>query len=503
MTSNSFLIYAILSFFVACEVSCASESKDVARIIVNQCENCESSSYQYATIGSSEYDSKDTIQNIRVSVPISSYFFVIQVHSYLVSVLLSYDAEPTVATSVHGTNVGLNQFTHDKPNHTFYLFNNFTAPREVLIAVTSYTGSAPMPGGCNMEFNTKTAPYQHVDYNDALITVDVQSASLYQQTCDVQGNITLDFYLLFVNNGDLPVNGSYKAIIQMLTVKSIKIYGHKVIKPPSGPLLRRYFSNYQGFGVVYAVIATYGDASSAYVPSFTYGCNMQNGKESCFSKDKTTEWITMEVTTSISLFLLLSSFTAFLVPFFQFGYYATDAILMLIGIPYSPFIYIAIGAGVVLACLLGGCSKWFAIDNIILRLYAAHILTAVIYFGTATGDFELCQTMGYFWILYVALMIMMLVPVLDGVAKYINVCFHTVLMVDSLVGNGRLMYFNINSVRRAAVSNFYLASLYAPNPSALSIGCIILIGISYLISNFIKHCKGTRSVVGEATPLLG
>lgn len=85
-----------------------------------------------------------------------------------------------------------------------------------------------MPGGCNMEFNTKTAPYQHVDYNDALITVDVQSASLYLQTCDVQGNITLDFYLLFVNNGDLPVNGSYKAIIQMLTVKSIKIYGHKV-----------------------------------------------------------------------------------------------------------------------------------------------------------------------------------------------------------------------------------------------------------------------------------
>lgn len=53
--------------------------------------------------------------------------------------------------------------------------------------------------------------------------------------------------------------------------------------PPAltSPQMRRTFSAYPGTGAVYAMISTYRNVSSAYVPSFSYACSPLSNPESC------------------------------------------------------------------------------------------------------------------------------------------------------------------------------------------------------------------------------
>lgn len=45
--------------------------------------------------------------------------------------------------------------------------------------------------------------------------------------------------------------------------------------------MRRVFSAYTGVGSVYVAVATYGDYSAAYVPTFSYACHPIVDPDSC------------------------------------------------------------------------------------------------------------------------------------------------------------------------------------------------------------------------------
>lgn len=56
--------------------------------------------------------------------------------------------------------------------------------------------------------------------------------------------------------------------------------------PMGHSYLRRYFSAYPGVGTIYAVVARYGNLTSAYVPAVTYACNINNWDIDCIGPGK-------------------------------------------------------------------------------------------------------------------------------------------------------------------------------------------------------------------------
>lgn len=143
----------------------------------------------------------------------------------------------------------------------------------------------PIPGGCNLSFSNMVAPYQIVSSNEEYITVDTQPPSAYGVSCD-DNKIHVEMYQLFLGEYDKNENNYFAGITSMLTVDNIRANGRKV---PSGEayfLYHRLFSSYRGTGEVFAILATYNNRTSAYVPAVSYGCDMANWDGSCVGPSK-------------------------------------------------------------------------------------------------------------------------------------------------------------------------------------------------------------------------
>ncbi|KAF7397888.1 hypothetical protein HZH68_009110 [Vespula germanica] len=124
-----------------------------------------------------------------------------------------------------------------------------------------------------MEFNIEVAPYQKLFVNDSIVILDSQPASLPLTSNETQRScIFAETYRLFLTKQDYSIESYFNAISSMLTVTDILRNGEKIPASTINPL-RRINNLYYGIGTVYAAIATYGNDSSAYVPTFTYGFN--------------------------------------------------------------------------------------------------------------------------------------------------------------------------------------------------------------------------------------
>ncbi|XP_012145709.2 transmembrane 7 superfamily member 3 isoform X2 [Megachile rotundata] len=216
-------------------------------------------------------------------------FYIVQIHSHLHPVALSYDKY--YAKRVFGTNIGL----YVKPNlnniTSLYLKNDGVYSAKALLVIMNYNDKAPIPGGCNMEFDTEIAPYAKVLTRDGMITVDVQPASVplnktAVSMCD-KNPVTHDMYQVYLPQQDLSSKTYFAYITNMLTVNDIIENGQKISTPDLFKPLRRIFNAYIGTGSVYVTVATYGTQSAAYVPAFSYACDPAEFPTSCQVLDNT------------------------------------------------------------------------------------------------------------------------------------------------------------------------------------------------------------------------
>lgn len=83
--------------------------------------------------------------------------------------------------------------------------------------------SDPIPGGCSG--NSKIIPYQHVTYDDNLITVDCQAPSLINRDCK---HVQTQMFHTFLPESVFDSQSYFTAIKSMLTVESIQSNGRKV-----------------------------------------------------------------------------------------------------------------------------------------------------------------------------------------------------------------------------------------------------------------------------------
>ncbi|XP_011499557.1 PREDICTED: transmembrane 7 superfamily member 3-like [Ceratosolen solmsi marchali] len=210
-------------------------------------------------------------------IPEKVSFIIIQVHTYVYSVLLSYDRniiDEVPRKYVNGTNIGLFIKTN-KNNTEVYVTNKNSFIVHGLIAVVAYTKNAPYPGGCNMEFNIEKSPFQKLVYNKDIIIVDAQPASIpiignIQPLCE-NHPVQHDTYRMYISEHDFSKESYFLSISQMLTVQSIKKNANFIPMSLFGSKMRRMYSLYPGTGSVYGIVSHIANYSSAYVPIFTYG----------------------------------------------------------------------------------------------------------------------------------------------------------------------------------------------------------------------------------------
>lgn len=86
---------------------------------------------------------------------------------------------------------------------------------------------APVPGGCNMEFEVETAPYLKVRHSDAMIEVNAQPSLGPGSSC-TRDVVIHDFYRMYMPEKDFSEQIYFSAIQSMLTPLDVIEIAHLV-----------------------------------------------------------------------------------------------------------------------------------------------------------------------------------------------------------------------------------------------------------------------------------
>lgn len=87
--------------------------------------------------------------------------------------------------------------------------------------------TAPIPGGCNLSFKTKLAPYQLLKLVNEMIIVDAQAPSIPGSRCE-RTHASIELYHLYLKEHDYDKENYFDGLEKMLTVDAIRTYGNKV-----------------------------------------------------------------------------------------------------------------------------------------------------------------------------------------------------------------------------------------------------------------------------------
>ena len=449
-------------------------------------------------------------------------FIIAQVHAYEYNVTLSYDRDhlhKVSNRSVFGSNIGLFVKPGLQITTQLFLKNDNVHHVDALLVVIPYTANAPIPGGCNMEFNTEIAPYAMVSVRDAMVIVDVQPSSVPlngSSTCE-KNPVQHDMYQLYLTSQEFDIDSYFTAIINMLTVDDILQNGRQVSNADLFTRMRRFFSAYTGTGSVYVTVASYGGYSAAYVPTFSYACNPLVDPESC------------EVLSEIFPKLVCAGcfFLGVLAVFQGNVFYPGDMAMpilftstvisyaVVVGISQEPKssanIAIALGLGLIFTLLWGACYKGLQVVAIALfSLTLGFFISCVVYFQSP-DSFTVLESDWIFWTLFIAIgtvssfAIALLSIVTPAITCAIFSSYMMVLPIDYYAGSS-LKYIIINVVRRATVSGFNQAVIHPPTQTKDV--CLIVLWVLLALYRFLKQwvpgitIVPSMRLVTETTPLI-
>ncbi|KAK1121870.1 hypothetical protein K0M31_010180 [Melipona bicolor] len=421
------------------------------------------------------------------NVSSSASFIIFQIHIYVYNVTLSYDKDnldKNSNRSVFGSNVGLFSKVTTNVVTPLYVKNDNVHRVEALLVAIAYNDRSPIPGGCNMEFNTEIAPYTMVQTGDAMITVDVQPASVpfnsVQPSCE-KDVVPVEMYHMFLTGWDFSVDSYFTAIISMLTVMDIEENGMQVTSSNVFSPMRRVFSAYTGIGSVYVAVATYGNYSAAYVPAFSYACHPIVDPDSCKILPDFLSNFVCVLCFIVGLLLLYHKFQFdVIIPTFFVGSVIGYAALGTIG-------SLVMGVSFILMWIT---SLYIPILNrLTLNLTLGWFFGCVVYFSSPES-FTIFQNNWLFWIFFVIfnLGIALIMILLSDFASFITCAifssFMIILSLDYWIGS-TLKYIIINFTRRIAVEGFNLAII--EHPTQTKDICLIVLWICLAVYHFFKQ----------------
>lgn len=392
-------------------------------------------------------------------------FYIVQIHAHLRPVTLSYDKY--YDKRVFGTNIGL--YVKPTPNNItqLYLKNDGIYSVKALLVIMNYNDKAPIPGGCNMEFDTEIAPYAKVLTRNGMIRVDVQPASVPLNStavpmCD-KSPVTHATYQLYLPQQDLSTETYFLYITNMLTVKDIMENGQQISTPDLYNPLRRIFNAYIGTGSVYVTVATYGTQSAAYVPAFSYACDPVGYPTSCQVLDRAYPKFMVAFCFFIGLASVFLGHKCMLIDVVIPVFFTASVICYAIT---EQNLTLAWVLGLCVAVLFGICQK-FMVFNLFVPLSLGFFIACITYFGFPES-LILIHSDWIFWFLFITVIVVVCI-----IKKLIFSCTvghitcaligsYMVIVAFDYYAESTLKYIIFNFVRRCTVPDFKYAIINPP-----------------------------------------
>lgn len=441
-------------------------------------------------------------------IPIGVHFIVLQAHSYLYNVTLSYNKMKQPHQFITGYNVGLVQIVSSSGIAQFYLENNNTFNATVLVTVVAYGNSAPIPGGCNMEYSVETAPYLHVKYTAAMVTVDFQPAAIpmgwiYGITCTLP-TIYYEVYHMYMPEKDHSIETYFDSIKKMMTVDRIRENGRKVAAALTGPEMRRVFSAYRGTGSVFGVIANNGPRSySAYVPAQSYSCSTVHYTDGCQVLTSAFSKAVCAVILFVGLFMCIFGHTFFKTEMFLLSFLTGGLITYILVTlqqtysgSFTVFISSITGIGSGLLWLFVWSCFGIPILSVLIATFNVGILITSIIFYAGLGDYPLLESDVNYWLSFACCILVITVCLICSMHKAnVLACAligsYTVIIPIDYYNGSNLKYIIINIIRRATVDGFETAIIDPPFQSMdaiLTFVWVVLAIHGYILqTNQLRH----------------
>ncbi|XP_014481385.1 PREDICTED: transmembrane 7 superfamily member 3-like isoform X2 [Dinoponera quadriceps] len=418
-------------------------------------------------------------------VPPKFSFIVLQIHTYQYNATLAYDKTllgKVSKGSLFGSNIGLYMKTRNVtgPLQVFLKHDN-VHDLNALIVIVPYGSEAPIPGGCNMEFEIEIAPYQKLRIENEMIIVDAQPAAAFATNglpipCE-KSPVQHSMYRFLLPMSDFKLETYFDAIASMLTVQDIVQNGTEIPPAPTISIMRRIYSMFAGTGFVYAVVATYGNYSSAYVPTFSYGCNPLLHPNSCKVLNELFSKFVCTITLFIGIFLYFTGHESRyltkvrLLPDCAMGAFVGYTIAVGTGDPGTAIdVLIGLIFAVLAMCISpfrrirkfeNPCFQWLS------NLPLAFLCSCVAYLYAPAGMFYVLEYEWSFWCTFVSFtlaiaMLLMITPYFAEIlTRAVFISYFLVIPIDYYVGTN-LKYIVITIVRRITISGFRLAFVYPP-----------------------------------------
>lgn len=214
-------------------------------------------------------------------------FALIQVNAYEYNVTLSYNSTIINGSHLTGLNVGLILYG----DGNLYAIN--TNPHEdvmVSLVLMLYNKTAPLPGGCNLEFPVEISPVMNLTLKESTIEVDTPPASLApaipppENQCG-KSVLRYESYYLSMPSYDFSQRTYFTYIRKLISYANAKASGQ--LNNLTSPLLtgiKRVYDRQVGRGMVFVTVAIdpLNHGFSAYVPVHTYACQPFSNIVGCY-----------------------------------------------------------------------------------------------------------------------------------------------------------------------------------------------------------------------------
>uniref|UniRef100_A0A1Q3FE33 TM7S3/TM198-like domain-containing protein n=1 Tax=Culex tarsalis TaxID=7177 RepID=A0A1Q3FE33_CULTA len=204
-------------------------------------------------------------------------FALIQINAYEFNVTLSYNATIVDGTHLTGQNVGLVLYE----DGSLYAINtNVHEDVMVSLVLMLYNKTAPLPGGCNLEFPVEISPVMNLTLGETTIQVDTPPASLAKQIPPPENqcgksNLRYESYYLSMPSYDFSQRTYFSYIRKLISYANAKASGQlNNLTSPALTGIKRVYDRQVGRGMVFVTVAIdpVNHGFAAYVPVHTYAC---------------------------------------------------------------------------------------------------------------------------------------------------------------------------------------------------------------------------------------
>ncbi|XP_055538580.1 transmembrane 7 superfamily member 3-like [Wyeomyia smithii] len=203
-------------------------------------------------------------------------FALIQMNAYEFNATLSYTNYIVEDRSLTGMNVGLILYE----DGSLYAIN--TNPHDdiwVSLVLMLYNKTAPVPGGCNLEYPVEVSPVMNLTLKETTIEVDTPPASVARPLLDPNNrcgktNLIYESYYLSMPSYDFSQRTYFTYIRKLISYATTKASGRLNDLSSNVGAIKRFYDRQKGRGMVFVtvVIDPVHKGFAAYVPVHTYAC---------------------------------------------------------------------------------------------------------------------------------------------------------------------------------------------------------------------------------------